>query len=91
MKELDFSDFAGPKLNAGWIPDPQELVYQSLLYLDGDAVDSDEDTADQLIERLLALVARQHEALAFVAGRDRHNGGLREAQRHIKSQFPDIR
>lgn len=49
---MDWANFSGPKLNADWAPDDQDLIYTALNWLDGEG-DADEDCGQQLVERLL--------------------------------------
>lgn len=56
MTNLDWSNFDGPKRNADWKPDLQDLIYTAINFRDDEYGDADEDAGQQIVERLLSAL-----------------------------------
>lgn len=63
MRDLDWSNFDGPKRNADWKPDDQDLIYEAINFRDDDYGDADEDAGQQIVERLLAAWKRAEDTI----------------------------
>ncbi|SER58473.1 hypothetical protein [Rhizobium sp. NFR03] len=67
VRQLDWSNFAGPKRNAEWKPDDQDLIYTAINFRDDEWGDADEDAGQQIVERLLQAWQEAEMAAAHYA------------------------
>lgn len=68
MSDLDWSNFDGPKRNADWKPDDQDLIYEAINFRDDDYGDADEDAGQQIVERLLAAWKQSSDEIKRLRG-----------------------